>query len=202
MSHYILGNRGIGGGVRENNANRFLLRMANLLIFIHNCGIWKVTIHPRLKMLLIFPVTKVFQKGTMFKWVCCTLTWDSISLNGRRQGGLSVQSQPFPSKTSPIGSPAKLAFRRLLASYIYGWYSRKLPSWAMNKFPFCHHCPFPILGKPSRTVNVIPVIVNSVVRVLLINLMAIGTAPVHRLLFATHTGFWLYRLGLSADHTD
>ena len=33
LSRYILGGRGIGGGVRENNANRFLLyRMANLLI--------------------------------------------------------------------------------------------------------------------------------------------------------------------------
>ena len=37
LPHYILENRGIGGGVRENNANRFLLRMANLLLFfIHN----------------------------------------------------------------------------------------------------------------------------------------------------------------------
>ena len=60
------------------------------------------------------------------------------------------KANPSPQKHR-IGSPAKLAFRRLLASYIYGWYSRKLPSWAMNKFPFCHHCPFPILGKPSRT---------------------------------------------------
>ena len=31
---------GLGGGVvRENNANWFLLRMTNLLIFIHNGGI-------------------------------------------------------------------------------------------------------------------------------------------------------------------
>ena len=27
LSRYILGNRGIGGGVRENNANRFRLRI-------------------------------------------------------------------------------------------------------------------------------------------------------------------------------
>ena len=27
LSRYILGHRGIGGGVRENNANRFLLRI-------------------------------------------------------------------------------------------------------------------------------------------------------------------------------
>ena len=35
LSHYIWG----GGGVREKNAHRFLLRMANLPIFIHNGGI-------------------------------------------------------------------------------------------------------------------------------------------------------------------
>ena len=36
LSHYILGVRVVGGGVLENNAKRFLLRMANLLIFNHN----------------------------------------------------------------------------------------------------------------------------------------------------------------------
>ena len=36
LSHYILEVRVVGGGVLENNAKRFLLRMANLLIFIHN----------------------------------------------------------------------------------------------------------------------------------------------------------------------
>ena len=57
--------RGIGGGVHENNTHCFLLRMAHLLIFIHNGGIWKGTIQPWLKklMVLIFLVTKVFQKG-------------------------------------------------------------------------------------------------------------------------------------------
>ena len=39
LSHYILGGRGIGGGVRENNAYCFLLRMANLLTLFHNGGI-------------------------------------------------------------------------------------------------------------------------------------------------------------------
>ena len=40
LSHFIFRGRGIGGGVRENNAYRFLvLRMANLLTFIHNVGI-------------------------------------------------------------------------------------------------------------------------------------------------------------------
>ena len=33
------GGSGIGEGVRENNAYYFLLRMAHLLIFIHNGGI-------------------------------------------------------------------------------------------------------------------------------------------------------------------
>ena len=40
ISHTIFwGSKGIGGGVRENNAHCFLLRMAHLLIFIHNGGI-------------------------------------------------------------------------------------------------------------------------------------------------------------------
>ena len=39
LLHYILVGSGIRGGVRENNAYCFLLRMANLLIFIHNSGI-------------------------------------------------------------------------------------------------------------------------------------------------------------------
>ena len=41
--------------------------MAHLLTFINNGGIWKGTIRPRLHLLLILllivPVTKVFQKG-------------------------------------------------------------------------------------------------------------------------------------------
>ena len=32
LLRYILGGRGIGGRLRENDANRFLLRMAHLLI--------------------------------------------------------------------------------------------------------------------------------------------------------------------------
>ena len=39
IGHYILWSRGIGGGVRKNNAYCFLLGMAHLLIFIHNGGI-------------------------------------------------------------------------------------------------------------------------------------------------------------------
>ena len=37
------------GGVCENNANRFLLRMANLLIFIDNGGIEKLLYSLNLK---------------------------------------------------------------------------------------------------------------------------------------------------------
>ena len=50
----------------QNNAYCFLLRMADvLLIFIHNGGInEKAPYSPDL--VLIFLVTKLFQKGTMF----------------------------------------------------------------------------------------------------------------------------------------
>ena len=45
ISHTIsLGSRGIEGGVRENDAYCFVLRMAHFLIFIHNGGIWKGTV--------------------------------------------------------------------------------------------------------------------------------------------------------------
>ena len=56
----------------KDNAYFFLLRMALLLIVIHNGGIRKGTVQPRLKlkMVLIFLVTKVF-KRTMFKWAKC-----------------------------------------------------------------------------------------------------------------------------------
>ena len=66
----MLGGKGIGGGVRsENNAYCFLLRMAHLLILAHNMVEYeKVLIYsPDLRMVLIFLVTKVFQKGTVFK---------------------------------------------------------------------------------------------------------------------------------------
>ena len=47
----------------------------------------KVLYSPDLKMVLIFLVTKVFQKGTMFEWVNVfeILTWDAMSRNGQRQ---------------------------------------------------------------------------------------------------------------------
>ena len=46
ISPTIFWEAGIGRGVHENNAYCFLLRMAHLLIFIHNGGIWKGTIRP------------------------------------------------------------------------------------------------------------------------------------------------------------
>ena len=44
--------------------------MANLFIFINNGGIHEKALYsPNFKMVLIFLVTKLFQKGTMFNWV-------------------------------------------------------------------------------------------------------------------------------------
>ena len=57
------------GRVRENNVHCFLLIMAYLLtvfLFIM-VEFEKVLYSPNLKMVLIFLVTKVFHKGTMFK---------------------------------------------------------------------------------------------------------------------------------------
>ena len=50
--------------MRENNANRFLLRIANLLISIHNGGIFKLLYSPDLKMVLIifFLLRKSFKR--------------------------------------------------------------------------------------------------------------------------------------------
>ena len=82
LSHYILEGSGIswgGGGRHENNACCFLLRIAKLLIFIHNGGIGKVTMYgPDLKMVHILFVTKVFQEDTMFK----NSTLNSVQLSG------------------------------------------------------------------------------------------------------------------------
>ena len=60
------GAEGLREGYVQNNAYCFLLRMADvLLIFIHNGGInEKAPYSPDL--VLIFLVTKLFQKGTMF----------------------------------------------------------------------------------------------------------------------------------------
>ena len=55
--------RGIGGRVRENSANRFLLRMANWLIFIHNGGIRKVITQFRLNNGTHFSCYESLPKG-------------------------------------------------------------------------------------------------------------------------------------------
>ena len=46
----------------------------------------KVVYNPNVKMVLIFLVTKLFQKDTMFKWVNVfkTLTQDAMSRNGQQ----------------------------------------------------------------------------------------------------------------------
>ena len=49
--------------VRENNANRFTLRMANLLVFIHNGGIKKLLYSPDLKNGTHFPCHESHPKG-------------------------------------------------------------------------------------------------------------------------------------------
>ena len=54
--------------MRENNANRFLLRIANLLISIHNGGIFKLLYSPDLKMVLII----FFLLRKSFKGVQCS----------------------------------------------------------------------------------------------------------------------------------
>ena len=71
---------------------------------------------PNLKMVLIFLVTKVFQKGTMFKWVCFTLTWDATSRNGQR-GYVVAWVCTDPQKKSPLGSPVKIASRWFLVLF-------------------------------------------------------------------------------------
>ena len=87
-----------------------MLRMANLLIFIHNGGIWKLLYSPDLKMVLILLVTKVFQKGTFFKWVYVSLSHEILRhamIATRLYGSLSAHSCPLPLEQSPLGSPVK-----------------------------------------------------------------------------------------------
>ena len=71
LSHIILGGRGIGRGVHEKLIMLFvscLYRMSNLLtFFIKLCWNYVKSHSPDLKMVLIFLVTKVFQKGTKFR---------------------------------------------------------------------------------------------------------------------------------------
>ena len=50
--------------------------------------------------------------------LCFSLTWDSVSRNGRRQGFMvawvSVIAAPSPKKNSPFAAQLKIAFRRFL----------------------------------------------------------------------------------------
>ena len=84
LSRSILGGRGIRGGVLENNANRFTLRMANLLVFNYNGGIKK--------LLYSF----------------------SLSRKSSKRVQKVRTTAPSPQKKSPLGSPFKIAFRRFL----------------------------------------------------------------------------------------
>ena len=49
--------------MRENNANRFTLRMANLVVFIHNGGIKKLPYSPDLKNATHFRFHESHPKG-------------------------------------------------------------------------------------------------------------------------------------------
>ena len=63
---------------------------------------FKVTIQPRFKKWYLFFVTKVFHKGLQ----CFTLTWDSMSCNGWRQGFMVAwvcTANPSPQKKLPFG---------------------------------------------------------------------------------------------------
>ena len=64
--------------MRENNAYCFPLRIAHLLIFIHNGGFEIVLYSPDLKMILIFLVMTFFQKGTMFTNEAFTLRTNEL----------------------------------------------------------------------------------------------------------------------------
>ena len=109
LSHCILGGRGIGEGVRENNAYCFLLRMAHLLTFIYNSGIWKGTIQSRLKNGTHFSCYESVPKGYNVQMsLCFTQTWGAMSRNGQRQG--SVVQQPLPQKKSPSTAQLKSLF--------------------------------------------------------------------------------------------
>ena len=70
----------------------------------------KVPHSPDLKMVLVFPVTKVFQKGAMFKWVnvqlshMCVMQWSVTSVVAWEWVCAATLS---PRK---IGSPVKITF--------------------------------------------------------------------------------------------
>ena len=80
--------------------------MANLLSFIHNGGIWKVTIEPQLLNGTLFScyesVPKWYNVQVSF---CLTLTWDAMSCNGQRQG--YVVQHLLPHEKSPLAAQLK-----------------------------------------------------------------------------------------------
>ena len=87
--------------------------MRSLLIYIHNGGIWEATVQPRLKMRLIFLVTKVFQKGTMFKWLYDSLYVRQWSVM-RLCDGPSVCSHPLPSEKMALWQPSQIRLSAIL----------------------------------------------------------------------------------------
>ena len=101
--------------------------MANLFIFIHNGGIYKLLHSPHLKMVLFFFGYESLSKGCnvlnefMFqsRMRFCLTQW----LAKRFYGRLSVSdSRPLPSekkKNSPFAAQLKIAFRRFLSSLNY-----------------------------------------------------------------------------------
>ena len=91
----------------------FLLRMANLLIFIHAGGIWKVTIQLRLKNGTHFSCYESVPQGYNVQMkLCLTLTWDATRLIC---GGMkNVYSHPSPRKNR-FGSLVKNALHILWA---------------------------------------------------------------------------------------
>ena len=152
--------RGIGGGVHENNTHCFLLRMAHLLIFIHNGGIWKGTIQPWLKKLvvLIFLVTKVFQKGynvQIRQWMfnsqmrCYVTQWSVTSLVAwvcaatlsPRKFGSPVKIALWPFLFSKLLDVSAVfwSFRCIFKSKLLCKQSRPIKSKGQNIKPRCHH---------------------------------------------------------------
>ena len=65
--YLFLGSRGIGGGVLKITLIVFWLECLTRLLLFTTVEFEKLPYSPDLKMVLIFPVAKIFQKGAMFK---------------------------------------------------------------------------------------------------------------------------------------
>ena len=88
--------------------------MAHLLIFTHNSGIWKGTIHSQLKNSTHFSCYHSLSKGCNVQISkCLTLIWDAMSRNGQWQDW-------WPECVQPPSPPGNLA--------------------AQLKSPYCHSC--------------------------------------------------------------